>query len=64
MTNKNWQQDFYNSMKEINEIYHETLEKLEKLHQQKMELIKYHKEKTKEDEINKLRQEIKEADNS
>ncbi len=61
MTDNNWQEDFYNSMKEINNIYKETMEKLETIHKRKMELIEEHKKKLKEEELNKLRHEIKEA---
>jgi DNA repair exonuclease SbcCD ATPase subunit len=61
--NNKWQEEFYKSMKEIDIIYNDTMEKLEKIHQKKMELIKDHKEKLKEDQLNKIRQEIKGADN-
>ncbi len=62
--NKDWQEDFYNSMKKIDSIYNDTMEKLEKLHKRKMELIEAHKEKVKEEELNKLRHEIKGADSN
>lgn len=66
MTNNdnNWQEEFYKSMKEIDNIYSETMEKLETIHKRKLELIEEHKKKLKEEELNKLRQEIKEADNN
>ncbi len=60
--NNNWKNDFHNTIKEIDKVYSETINKLEKLHQRKMELIKEHKEKLNKDNLNKLRQEIKEGD--
>ncbi|GEM_PF-4185693 len=65
MTNKNnWKQDFYNSIKEIDGIYNETIEKLEELHKRKMDLIKKHKENLNKESLDQLRHEIKEADNN
>lgn len=62
--NKDWQEEFHKSMKEIDNIYNDTMEKLEILHKRKMELIEVHKEKLKEEELNKLRNEIKGADSN
>ncbi len=59
-----WQEEFFESLKEIDNIYNETMEKLENLHKRKMRLIKEHKEKVKEVELNKLRHEIKGVDDN
>jgi hypothetical protein len=62
LNNNNWQADFENSIKEIDSIYSDTIEKLEFLHQKKMKIIRDYKNKLDEDNLKKIREEIKEGD--
>ncbi len=53
------QEDFLRSIKKIDQIYNNTFLSLEKLHQQKMKLIEDYKQKAQEEEIKKIREDIK-----
>jgi hypothetical protein len=58
------QEQFLQSIKKIDQIYSNTVASLEKLHQEKMKLIEDYKERLKEEEINKLREDIKKQENN
>jgi len=47
------------ALKEIDKVFSDTVKKLEKLHQQKMKLIKEYQELNRQTEIEKIRQSIK-----